>query len=267
MNIIKSDLYRIVRSTTFWVCLLITSICAVLITVISHFIATGTFGQEFIGTASGLMDNMIINIAAPMVIATYLCGDFQNKTIHDAILYGHGRKAIIWSKFVPFVVVVMVLVLPYAVCTLIGFVMNGTFSLDFANAIDSSYMMMLAKKAEFSVNLDTILKLLLCLLVLGIMYCSRISLIFLLAVKIRKPVPVVGIGILLEIGLGIMAAVANGNEVVKACLGWTPFTTMRDTITLQASVPELLRMAGTSIVFMLIIINITVLLFRKTEVK
>lgn len=267
MNVMKSDFYRIFRSGTFWLLLLITTICAVLLTVISHFIAAGTLGTEFIGTASGLMDNMIINIVGPVLIATFLCGDFQHKTIHDAILYGHGRKAIVWSKLIPFTVTIVIMLLPYTICTFIGFVTDASFSKDFANAIDSSYMMILANKADFTTNLATIGKLILALAVVSLMYVSRISVLFLLAYKIRKPIPIIGLGILIEMGLGIIAAVSSNSEIVQNIFSWTPFTTMRDNVTLAASVPDLLKSAATSIVFIAIVMNLTATMFHKAEVK
>ncbi|MDO5519306.1 MAG: hypothetical protein Q4G58_02320 [bacterium] len=267
MNIIKSDCYQIVRSKMFWIILVFTTLCGVGITLISRGLAAGTLGTEFIGTASGLMDNMVISIVGPILIATYLCNDFTNKTIHSAILYGHGRRSILWAKVIPYSLMVFALLLPYAISTFIGFLSGNSFSLDFANAIDSSYMMILAKQGAFARDFNTIGKLILVLFVLAIIYLSRLSLIFLLSYVIRKPIAVIGIGVLLENGLSILAAVVSKSEAVNSCLSWTPFTAMRDNITLSASVPELLKIAATSILFLVIVVNITTAFFNKSEIK
>ncbi|MDO5293020.1 MAG: hypothetical protein Q4F05_09750 [bacterium] len=267
MNIIKSDCYQLVRSKMFWIIFVFSCLCGISITLISHGLAAGTLGAEFIGTASGLMDNMVISIIGPILIATYLCNDFSNKTIHSAILYGHGRRVIVWAKVVPCTIMMFLLLLPYVISTLIGFLSGNSFSLEFANAIDSSYMMILAKQGSYARDFNTIAKLVLILFVLALMYLSRISLIFLLSYLIRKPIAVIGIGVILEMGLSILAGVTAKSEVINSIVSSTPFIGMRDNITLSASVPDLLKTAATSIVFLIIIINISTALFNKAEVK
>lgn len=267
MNMIKADFYRIFRSMAFWVIFGLMCICATGFVLISNGVETGALGTHVISVASGLMDTMMITIIGPVLAALFINSDFQNKTIQSSILYGKGRKAIVWAKLIPYTFTILFMLIPYSVATFIGCVSNAKFSGMFAKAVDSAYMSILAGKSSVNMDAGMIGKLVLVLIVIALIHASRCSLCVLLSFKMKSSVAVIGVGVILELMLSLIAVAASGSDVLRSCVSWTPFIGFQNNFTLTTHMADLLKTAGVSLVFICIIMNITAGLFRKAEVK
>ncbi|BBF44928.1 hypothetical protein lbkm_3668 [Lachnospiraceae bacterium KM106-2] len=265
MNLIKADFYSIFHRKSFYIMFGLMVVCAFAFVATSYGVESGALGKSAIGTASGFMDTMILNIVGPILAAIFICSDFQNKTIHDMVLQ-NGRRKIVWAKMVPYAGVIAIMLLPYALFTLIGCLSGGKFSVMFANSVDSSYMTMLANETKIAFDGKTVVKLFLVLVVIALIYISRMSICLLLSVLIKRPVAVVGIGIIVELLLSLVAVAGADSKAVTSAIDWTPFLMLRKN-NLTASVADLLKTAGTSLVFITIILNITTGIFIKAEVK
>lgn len=264
MNIIKADLYRIVHSISFWVMLGAMAVCALAFTLCSHNVETGAMGMEAVGTASILMDTMIITVIGPVFAATYFGVDFQSKSIHDNILYGGKRFNIVLYKTILFVLGIGALALPYGLCTIIGVTTGSEFSDVFAKAVDSSYMTVMAGYSDMDAGLYV--KLIVVVLSIGLMHAARLSLCVPLSFLLKKQVPIIASGILLELLISLSGVLFMNNEVMSDIIGWTPFTLMNK-INLTTGYGDICKNVFTSILFIAIMLVISSLIFKKSEVK
>ena len=266
MNLIKADLYKIFHSMSFYIIFFVMTVCAVLFAFSSYALEAGIVGPEVIATAAGLMDTMMITILGPILAATFICSDFQNKSIHNSILYGNGRKGIVWAKLVTYTLTTFIILIPYAVVTLIGFMSGGKFSVLFSKSVDSAYMTILANENGIDNTGSVVVKLIGVLVVIALVHASRLTLCMMLAYILRKPIPVIAGGIVVQLGLSLVAVAFAGSEVMQRVIGWTPFTIMQG-LNLGTDVGTIIKTAGMSLVFMAMVTNITAGVFSVAEVK
>ena len=267
INLMKADFYKMRKSATLWFTFLVMCVAVTVFAVLSIGMAKGSIGKETIGMASGLSDGSLTAIIGPFLAAIFICSDFTNKTMHDSILCGKGRRAIVYAKIIPYGLSILLMLLPYSILTIVGFLVKGSFSLDFANGMDSSYMMVLASQGSVAHDAEMILKMLLIVVVVAVMYIARMSLCILLGYTIRKPVLVVGIGFIVEMVGSLIALSVSSSEALTEALSWTPFVGIKETLNMGAAYSDLFKTLGASIVFIVIILNITSAIFATSEVK
>lgn len=267
MNLIRADFYKIFRSVSFWIVFTLMTVCGGCFVYISYAVESGRLGMEVTSTAALLMDTMMVTIIGPVMAALFVCSDFQNKSIQSSILYGRGRKMIVWTKLVAYSTAMFLVTLPYAIATFIGYCSGAKFNLLFSKSVDSAYMSILANEAGAGRTASEICRLLLVLFIITMVHVSRCSLCVLMSYLVKSPVGVIAGGIVAELFLSILAVAGAGSEVVTSMIGWTPFISMQNHFLMNTEMLQLLKSFGTSLVFMLIIGNITVGIFSRAEVK
>lgn len=267
MNILKADFYRVIRSQTFMVVVGIMTVCAILFGIISHQIQVGSMGDEMISTSSCLMDTMLVNIFGPILAASYLCSDFQNKTIHADILHGKNRSSIVVKKYLLFFGLVVFMLVPYVLVTIIGFATNMGFSQKVANSVDSVFMSILTDQSHHISEDGTLLKLIVVLVATLIVYMARMSLCILIGFWFKKPISVVGVGILVEFVLSLIGPMTSSSEKMREILTKTPFPIMRDVLNLRQSYGKIFEIILNNVLCIVIVILITNKLFKKMDIK
>jgi ABC-2 type transport system permease protein len=267
MNLIKADFYRIFRSAAFWVVFLLMSFCAIAFVWISYAMQNGILGYEASSSAAGLMDTMMITIMGPVLAASFICSDFQNKTIHSQVLYGKGRQTIVWAKMVPYAGMTFLILMPYSIAALIGFVSGAKFSIPFSKSVDSAYMIILANETGVTVSPATIEKLIVLLLVIALVHISRLSVCVLLSYWLKNPVAVIGVGIFTELMLSLLALAFMGSDILTKLISWTPFISMQQNFSMETTYSKLIKIVFVCLVFMTVMLKLTGLVFKKTEIK
>ncbi|WP_167957737.1 hypothetical protein [Anaerosporobacter faecicola] len=259
INLLHADLFRLKKSKALKGCLLVVTICAVLLAFVSHGVMEGEIDIAA-NTVSGLSDIFLMSVIVPLMVGILICGDFESKDIHDAI--SCGRSAIVLSKTISFLLVVCILVLPYVLVAFIGFLSGGSFSELFGF---SSYTNLLASTGNYQKDSATILKTIGLLFTTIILYAGRLSICIPVAFAVRKPVLVTAIGVVF--GFVVDAAVAGMEKIDGLCdlIDMTPYT--HQVITLEQSGGEYIKTIFISVVFIVIMSGIAYLLFRKSEVK
>ena len=100
LNLIRADLFKMCKSSVMKILFGITTLCAGAMTVIAYFITQRKMDPGMTGIGFLFSDINIISILGAVIAGVFICGDFDNKTIHDAIACGCSRRTIIDRKSV-----------------------------------------------------------------------------------------------------------------------------------------------------------------------
>ncbi|MDO5155391.1 MAG: hypothetical protein Q4D51_05450 [Eubacteriales bacterium] len=101
-NIMKMTIYEFFKkslSRTIYICAFV-SLCLILL-VNHYFEPDQTFLDILAGTDDGtfIVTSMIVSVAVMCVIVAQMCGsDFQDKTIHYDLMFGHSRKQVYFGR-------------------------------------------------------------------------------------------------------------------------------------------------------------------------
>lgn len=267
INLMRADFYRIRRTKAVYILLGILTVCAVGATVFSYQMEHANLSTKLMQQASGLADMMTMVVAGPFLAGIVICSDFQTKTIHDSILYARGRRSVVFSKLLTYSLLIMLFLLPYAICTLVGFISGASFSSTYSHAIDSVFFSLLANESGTAVSGSSILKLLAILVTVMLIYAARMSINILLVYTIRKPVIVVGVGIAIQLAMSLIGPLSLTSDLGEALIGWTPFASYGSVLTLTVEWHKIIATAGVSLAFLGMMNAITGGIFQTTDIK
>jgi ABC-2 type transport system permease protein len=265
INLIQSDLYKLGKSKPIKILFLIMWIAAGVVTVVSYLMAKGEVGYELSGPISGLTDIMLVAIVGPFLAGVYICGDFDNKSINDAISScGLSRGAVVLSKSVVYYLLVMLMLVPYAVVTVIGFATGAEFSKPFANSV---FLSILANESGLELSAGVFGKMIAIMLVMMIAYAAEMSICVLLAFLIRRSSLVIFIGFGVILVLQVLGGIGTKIEIIQNILSYTPFSVGSANLTMDAETNVILKALGVSLLFVSWLMSITNGTFRKSEIK
>ena len=111
-NLLRADLYVLVRSRALWIALAASSAMAVGYYASAHLIAVGAYDESISGSVAGFSDAMALPLLGSMLIGVVVASDLENRTVHDRLLAA-SRSALVAVKTVMALVVADVVLLPY----------------------------------------------------------------------------------------------------------------------------------------------------------
>lgn len=264
INMIYADIYKMLKSTTAKVLLAITVLSSIIMAALGNAIAEGRLGAGFSGITFLLSDVNVMSILGGVAAGTFICGDFENKTIHQAIACGCSRGKIVISKAVAFFCGVVIMLLPYAVVTGIALGLNRNFNLG-KDALGFLYL--LANDSNTVINGTDLPKLAAVMAVLIMILTAQLSVCLPLALFIKKPVLVVGIYYAISILSSQLLILARNSKVFDKIYSLTPFGGKYLFMTLKTEAGSLCKALIVSLMFIVIIIGISMWMFRKAEIK
>jgi ABC-2 type transport system permease protein len=215
------------------------------------------------GSASGLTEIMIISLLGSLMAGYFICNDFESKTIHDAVACGNGRISVVVSKAFVFVLIVILLLLPYAAASLIGFGTGAEFTKPFGV---SAFLSILANEAGLGVTASSVGKILVVSLVTMLVYAARLSICLPIAFKVRKPVVVMAIGFAASFLIDLLAGLTKDVPILGNIISNTPYS-LTAAVTMEAGTETLIKAAGISVLFYVIMSAVTYVLFKRAEIK
>lgn len=264
LNLMRAEIYKLGKSTGFKICILLSLICAVTLTTISHAIAAGNISAGNMGNASGLTELMIISLLGSFMTGSLICGDFDTKTIHDAVACGRGRISVVISKAFVYILMIALLLLPYIITTIIALSTGAEFTAPF---VASAFIGILSDVSGSSVTLPDAGKIFVICLVTILVQAARLSLCIPLAFKVRKQVVVMGIGFAASGLMDFVVGLLDDVPILKGILAFTPYSRDYVIVGMNTKTDILIKAAGSSIVFIGIMAAITCLFFKKAEIK
>jgi ABC-2 type transport system permease protein len=263
-NLIRADLFKLRRSMTIKILLLLTTGCSVAMALISYQIAHGNLGISMSGVNFLFSDINTISILGAVLAGVLICGDFDNKLIHDAIAGGSGRVAVIVSKAVTLFCAVVAILLPYAIVTGIAL---GTGS-KFEVRIDmSGFMHIMSMNIGSTLSVSSVCKILAEMLTLIIVYVGQLSICVPLAIALKKPVLVVPIYYGISIACGQLQVAGSNNSVINRIFSLTPFKGKYFFLSLGTPSGDIVKAIVVSLLFTIVMLVVAYGVFRKSEVR
>lgn len=258
-NLIRADLYKLGKSKAIKILFLISCFAAGAMTVISYFMTQKTVSGDLVGIGSLFTDFQMMTLLGSIIASSYICGDFENKTIQDAISCGTSRGTVILSKAIVYFIAVALMILPYSIFTGFAFVSGY----EFTPFLPSVFLLTMANESGVTFSIPVLFKFLILMFTTVVIYGGQLSICVLMAFAFRKSVPVIGITYAISFSSVRLMSI----PVCKTVLSYTPFGVEFTDLTLNAEMGAYIKAIAISIIFISFILAITYLLFRKSEVK
>lgn len=264
INLIRADFFKIRKSITIKILFLIAFICAAGMTVIAYSIACGKMNAGMSGIGFLFSDVDVISILGGVCAAVFICGDFDNKSIHDSVAGSYGRLSVIISKFLIFAGSVIILLIPYAVAVGIGLGTGSKFSLTTPGL---GFLNLLTATGGKNLSGSQGWELFGIMLLLLLVYAAQLSLCLPLAMIFRKPVVVIAVYYAFSVLSGQLSALAKNSKLFSDLFALTPYGGNHPLLTLSAGWADVIQAILVSLIFIAFMIALTFAAFRKAEIK
>ena len=265
-NIIKADLYKLHKSTAIKVLFGFTTICAVITVIMAYMIPKGKINASMSGIGFMFSDANMMSLIGAAIAGIFICGDFDNRLIHDTVANGYNRTTIIISKTVVFILTIALMLLPYAAVTVIALSSGCKFSMGSASSGFLYIMTSLTSKAV-TFSASNVFKLIAVMLVTMFVYIGQLSICIPLAVSFKKPVLVVVVYYTIVILCARFIALKGLSKTFDNIFACTPFGGTHPFLTLSTSTGDILKTISVSVIFLIVMLTISCFAFKKSEIK
>lgn len=257
--LIQADLFKIRKSSLIKILLLLSVISAIMMYLAANLLAKGDLTlANGVQLASFFSDPQMISLLGCVTAGVFITSDFENKAIEHAISSGKGRLSIVSSKMTALALILLWLMLPY-------FVFNVACQLldqEFLAFLQTPLLHLAAQSSSLSASDAG--KLVLIFLTILLQTIAQLSITLPIIFLLRKPVLVMAVSYFLQLLLGPLASL---NQQTKAIMSYTPFGLDGTKLTMTAKSAVFVEYMGISLLFILFMIIIAYLIFRKAEVK
>ena len=251
-NLIRCELFKLRKSRLFLLILALVVVYSVVMSILTYSSVQYGGGSEVVQGIDmyfeQLSNYLLVAVAESLIATTYVCGDFDNKTIQDSIACGRSRSSIIFSKSLVYFLTIFIisLIVP----------------------IISSAVISTAYGFGMQFSMASILKLTAITLITSFAYSACLSPCILLSFLSRKPVVVLAGGIfVLYLGISFLKDAARIEPAISSVLSFTPYGACDALFTLDAATGDFLKSIIVSVAFIVTILAATCMIFRKSEVK
>lgn len=263
-NMIKADAYKLSKNPTVKISILVSCLCALVVAYILHGVYEGVYSLNASSAFALVSDTMILPILGSVLIGILICGSFESKNIHDEILSGNGRFAIIITKTLSVSLIIILLTLPYVIITITGVLAQIGFGIYLG--VPSAFFNILSNIKSVGLNDESLLKSIILSMLITFSYIAKLSICIPVAFKTRKTIAVILAGFVTTIVFDIISELTRDMEGINNFVEYLPYR-MTYKLTLDCSSEIMLQSAVSSILFIGIMLAITGRIFRKAEIK
>lgn len=263
-NLILADLFKLRKSMAIKILFAITTVSAVAMVVMAYLIPQGKIDASMTDMGFIFSDVSMMGILGAVMAGVIICGDFDNKTIHDAIASGCSRGTVIVSKAMVLCCAIALILLPYAIATGIALSTGYKFSM---GSVALGFLNLLTSEAGTAFSASKILKLIIVMLTLLMVYMAQLSICVPLAFVIKKPVFLVAINYGISILSGQLLGLRGNSTLFDGIFACTPFGGKYSFVTLDTAAGYIFQTISVSLIFMIVMLAITYCAFRKSEIK
>lgn len=264
INLIRADLYKMRKSSVIKILFGITTLSAIIMTLMAYFIEQGKIPSAYTGIGFLLGDINMISILGAVAAGVFISGDFDNKIIHQTIASGSSRLNVIISKAISLISVVFIMLLPYAIIVGIALSTGCQFNM---GAVSVGFLNILTKEAGIDFTVSIFFKMIITMFTLMLVYMAQLSICIPFAILLKKPVLVVAI----YYGFTILCAQLNGlrnsSQIFDTIYTYLPFGGKYTLVAFDTGTGDIIRAIAVSVVFIILMIALTYSIFRKTEIK
>ncbi|MGM1045697.1 MAG: ABC transporter permease [Bacillota bacterium] len=264
LNLIQADLFKLRKSKAIKILLGITTLSAVVMAVMAYLIPQGKIEASMTGLGFMFSDVNMISILGAAIAGVFICGDFENKTIHDAIANGCSRGAVIVSKATLLGFALALILLPYAIITGIALSTGSEFSM---GSVAIGFLNLLTSEGGTAFSASEVWKMLAVMLTLIIVYVAQLSICVPLAFTLKKPIFVVVIYYGFSLFTAQLMRLSDSSPVFERIFSFTPYGGKYTFITLDTGTGDMVKAIAVSLIFMIVMLAVTYSAFRKSEIK
>lgn len=265
INLIKADFYKINRSVIYKVLFIISTVCAIITTVVSHNVYSGDMDMASAASTAMLTDVVMLSLINCVIAGQLICGDFENKLIQSALTGITNRFDLVCSKMITFMALIGIMSVPYALCAIIGSAANVGYCAPFSA---STYLRMLFDSTSADFSLDILLKYIAISIVMVLVYTAQSGIVFIMGFIIKnKPLIVTTVGFVICTVIGMGSSLLAGNSKADKVLEWTPYSSDIYSLGSGSEAGTLVKVSLISAVFIAAFIGLSYATFRKAEVK
>ena len=258
-NLVRADFYKTTKSKMFWILLTLTTACAVAMFSIAYGIGNNSLSESMSSVGFLLSDMNMLTIIGAVLATSLVCSDFETKNIHHPIISGYSRMQIVGSKALVFWLLLIVLAGPFIIATFIGLTMDSTFSMGGSAA---GYLSILTSSTGGNSDKYVVM-----LTIMTIIHLAQLTVCLLLAFALRKSVLVVAVYYMMSMFFGQIASFQATFEGMNKLLSFTPYAAEYITMNLGMSAADIMVATMTGISFMIVVVLLTFMVFRKAEIK
>ena len=258
-NFVRANLYKAMKSKTFAVLMSVSSVCCILMVVLTNGIAKGTINASFTGISFLVSDASILALLGAMLASTIIGAEFESKWFHHAIVAGYSRLQIVIGKLIVYLILFSFVSMPYV----IGAVLVKVLAINIQTGTPGAGVLSVVNSATDE-SLGSILFVFAMLLVV---YAAQVSLTVLLAFTVKKAMLIIPIFYFVSAMAGQVSVNEATVPTVDKLLNFTPFGSEIISLSLNVEDGVLFKALVVSLIFIAFIIILTFISFRKAELK
>lgn len=264
LNLIQADLFKLRKSMSIKILLGISTAGAAFMVWFAYMISQGNMEASMAGIGFMFSDVNMISILGAIIAGIIICGDFENKTIHDSIANGSSRRSVVLSKASLLALCLVFLLLPYAIIIGAALSTGSEFSM---GSMSVGFLHFLTTESGTAWDAANIWKMLAVMLTMIIVYIGQLSICVPLAFLLKKPVFVVGIYYGISFLSGQLLALSQSSPVIDRIFSLTPYGGNHSFVTLETGAGDMFKAIAISLIFFAVMITVTYSLFRRSEIK
>ncbi|WP_410512862.1 ABC transporter permease [Paenibacillus sp. BR2-3] len=264
LNLIQADVFKLRKSMAIKILLAITTVSAAIMAVFAYLIPQGKMDPSMTGLGFMFSDINVISILGGVIAGVMICGDFDNKTIHDSIANGCSRSAVIISKAAVLGFALAFLLLPYAIITGIALSTGSEFSM---GSVAVGFLNVLTSVEGTTFSASGVWKMFAVTLTLMIVYVAQLSICVPLAFMLKKPLFVVAIYYGFSILTAQLIRLSESSPVFDRMFSLTPYGGKHAFVTLDTGTGDMVKAIAVGLIFISVMIAVTYSAFRKSEIK
>ena len=255
-NLLRADIYVLLRSRVLWICLAVSAAMAAGFYLSAHLIANGTYDTSVSGSVSGFADPMALSLLGSLLVGVVVASDLENRTVHDRLLAA-SRSVLVSVKAVMALIAVCAVLLPYVVGSLMCLVAGWDVSVFIATTP-------LEVAASNGGSVGDVTSSIGLLVVSTVVSFARLGFCLPVAFATRRPLVTTAAGFVGGFLMDSLARLATQNDFGTSVLKATPWSPDLP-LTLDSSSGEI--MAATGIALAFIALWVSWLIFRKADIN
>ncbi|MDT2661524.1 hypothetical protein P7E02_16740 [Enterococcus hulanensis] len=259
IDLMKADFFKARNSSVLFVLFFFACFSSGFMFVSAHIVAEDIGRSSILQFASFFSDAQMISLLGCIFVGTYLCRDFNEKAIEQAIGSGKKRGQIIANKILILILFVFLLYLPYVA----GSIFLGASSISAMAFVQTIPLKFAAENNSLDLNAETLLNIGKLFFLSTFTMASQLSITIPFVFVLRRSVSVLASSYLLLLLLG---PVASLNSTVKDVLSFTPFYMNADKMVLGLPNEFFFKRVLINSCFILLIAGVSWLIFRKSEI-
>lgn len=255
-DLIKADIYKMAKSSLIRIIFAISVLSAGLMLLFAHLIATGSMDIQNTGITSLFADSQIFTLLGCVIIGMFLCNDFEYKIIENAISSGHSRNMVVVSKVISLFILISILSLPY----IITVILSVSFNFEVSVFMPTAFLTIIS----FATTGSSILNIIILIILAILIYSAQLSVGIFIMFLVKKPVMAIALS---YVALLFLGPVLGLNDTTKNIMTYTPFGIDYTRLITDFEYINIIKPISISFLFIVIFTFLSMLSFRKCDIK